>query len=212
MKLAKFLSVFFAVAAVALIVATIVGYVCFHQNPPMIQTPVEDAEIRSEVLMDALCQGDFSSAGESLYGNPELQWNQETATELGVLLWQAHVDAMSYEFAGPCYATESGIFRDVTITVLDVAALRPKIQGQFLLLMDPYLADAQFDSEAFDAEGALRQEFAAEKLRQAVELILQKDNACTSHQVTLELVFQNGQWWAVPKRALVDIVTGVVTQ
>jgi hypothetical protein len=212
MKLAKFLSVFFAVVAVALIVATAIGYVCFHQTPPMIQTPVEEAEVRTEMLMDALCRGDFVAAGESLYGNPELQWDRETSTKLGELLWQAYSTTMSYEFTGPCYATGSGIFRDATVTVLDVEALRPKIQGQFLLLMDPHLAEAQFDSEAFDAKGALRPEFAEEMLREAVELVLQKDNARTSHQITLELVCENGQWWVVPKRSLVNIVAGVVTQ
>ena len=212
MKYVKYLPIIFAAIAVVLIVATVIGYVCFHQEPPMIQTPVEDAEIRTEMLMEAVCRADYSAAAESLYGEPELQWNRETASELGALLWQAYSSTMSYEFSGPCYATGSGIFRDVTVTVLDIPALSPKIQEQFQLLMEPHLSEAKYGSEAFDENGALRQEFAADMLRQAVEQILQEDNACTSHQVTLELVYQNGQWWVVPERTLIDIISGVVTQ
>lgn len=211
MKISKYLSVFFAVMAAAVIAATAISYAQLHQTPPMIQTPVEEAQSRTEMLLEALCQGDYAAAGESLYGSPELQWNQETASELGTLLWQAYSSTMSYEFSGSCYATGSGIFRDVTITVLDVPALSPKIQERFQLLMEPHMADAQYDSEAFDEHGVLRQEFAANMLRQAVEQTLQEDNACVSYPVTLELVFQNGQWWVVPERALIDIVAGVMT-
>lgn len=210
MKIAKILSVFFALVAVAIMAVTAAAYVRFHQTPPMIQTPVEDAEAKAEMLMEAICQGDYAVAGECLYGNPALQWNQETASELGAALWEAYNSTLSYEFAGPCYGTGSGIYRDVTVTALDISALRPKIQERFEILMEPYLADAQYDSEAFDENGALRQEFAAEKLQKAVEQVLWLDNEFASRQITLELVYQNGQWWVMPTQNLVDIVSGAV--
>ena len=212
MKLAKYLSVFFAAMAAVLIVAAAMGYACFHREPPMIQTPVEDAEIRTELLMEAICRGDYSGAAESLYGKPELQWNQETASELGVLLWQAYSSTLSYEFSGPCYATGSGIFRDVTVTALDIPGLCPKIQERFELLMEPYLTEARYDSEAFDANGVLRQDFAGAVLRRAVEQLLPEEQDRASCQITLELVFQNGQWWVLPKRTLIDIAAGVMPQ
>ena len=211
MKITKFLSAFFAVMAVALIVATVAGYVYFHQTPPMIQTPLEDAEVRTELLMEALCQGDYTGAAESLYGNPELQWNPEAASELGALLWKAYSGSMSYEFAGPCYATGDGLFRDVTVTVLDIPALCQKVGERFQALMEPYLVEVQYGSEAFDENGVLRQEFSAGKLRKAVEQVLLLRNSYASYQITLELVHQNGQWWVLPKQTLVDIVAGVVT-
>lgn len=212
MKISKYLSIIFAALAAVLIAATAIGYACFHRSPPMIQTQVEEAEARTELLMDAICQGDYSAAAESLYGNPELQWDQEAASDLGALLWPAYCGSMSYEFAGPCYATGSGIFRDVTVTVLDIPALRPKIQGRFLQLMNPYLAEAQYGSEAFDENGALRPEFAADMLRRAVEQALLEHNDSASYQITLELVFRDGQWWVVPNRSLTDIVAGVTPQ
>ena len=212
MKISKYLSIFFAVMAAVLIIATAVAYGCFHQTPPMIQTPVEEAEVRTQLLMEAICQGDYALASESLYGNPELKWNEGSASDLGALIWPAYCGSMSYEFSGPCYATGAGIFRDVYVTVLDISALRPKIQGEFLQLMNPYLADAQYDSEAFDENGVLRQELGESMLRRAVEQTLQEDNAFASYTVTLELVFRNGQWWVVPNRSLTDIVAGVTPQ
>ena len=212
MKLEKYLSAIFAAMAVALIVATAIGYASFHQTPPMIQTPQEEAEVRAELLMEALCQGDYSAAGESLYGSPELQWNPGTASELGALLWQAYSNSMSYEFSGPCYATGKGIFRDVTVTVLDIPALCLKIGERFQALMEPYLAEARYDSEAFDENGVLRQDFSAGKLRKATEQVLLLRNSYATYQITLELVYQNGQWWVMPKQNLIDIVAGAMTQ
>ena len=212
MKIEKYLSILFAVAAAALVAAAAIGYACFWQTPPMIQTPVEEAEARTEVLMEAICRGDYSAAGESLYGTPELRWNPDAASELGTLLWEGYSSTLSYAFSGPCYATGTGIYRDVTVTALDIPPLSPKIQERFLLLLETQLADAQYDSEAFDENGVLRQEFTADVLHQAVEQILQEDNACTSYQITLELVFENGQWWVLPKQSLIDIAAGVMTQ
>lgn len=212
MKLAKWLSLFFAVLAVALIMVTAVAFVRFYQKPPMIQTPVEAAEIRTETLMEAICRGDYAAAGESLYGSPELQWDPDTASELGALLWEAYSGTMSYEFSGPCYANGSGIYRDVTVTALDIPALCQRIEERFQVLMEPYLAEAQYDSEAFDENGVLRQDFAAGKLRKAAEQVLLLRNSYASHPVTLEVVYQNGQWWVVPSRALTDIVAGVAAQ
>lgn len=212
MKISKYLSIIFAALAAVLIAATAICYACLRQTPPMIQTPVEEAEARTELLMEAICQGDYSAAAESLWGNPELKWDQEGASDLGGLLWPAYSGSISYEFAGPCYATGSGIFRDVTVTALDIPALRPKIQGRFLQLMNPYLAEAQYDSEAFDENGALRPEFAADMLRRAVEQALLENNASASYTITLELMFRDGQWWVVPNRSLTDIVAGAATQ
>lgn len=211
MKYAKYLSVFFAVIAAVLIAATALGYVCFHSQPPMIQTPVVEAEAKTEMLMEAICNADDAALEESLYGKPQLQWNQEAAW-LSTRLWQAYTDSMSYEFSGPCYSTESGIFRDVTVTALDVPALSPKIQERFQLLLEPYMTVSRYDTEINDENGDLRQEFTAQVLHQAVEEILLEENACTSYQITLELTFQDGQWWVVPKQPLVDIIAGVMTQ
>lgn len=212
MKYAKYLPIIFAVVAAVLVVATVIGYVCFHREPLTIQTPLEDAEARAELLMESICQGDYAAAGESLCGEPELQWDQETAAWLSTQLWQAYADSMSYEFCGPCYVTGSGIFRDVTVTALDVPALSPKIQERFDQLLEPYLLVSRYDSEVNEKDGALRQEFTADILHQAVEEILQEENACTDCRITLELVFQDGQWWVVPDQSLIDIIAGVMPQ
>ena len=59
----------------------------------------------------------------------------------------------------------------------------------------------------------MRQDFAADVLQQAAEqMVLYYENAFTSYQITLELVLQNGQWWVVPTRTLIDVVAGAVTQ
>ncbi|MBQ9857502.1 MAG: hypothetical protein IJO77_00725 [Oscillospiraceae bacterium] len=212
MKFAKIFSVIFAVLAVVLIALTAVGYVSFHREPPMIGTPVDEADSAAESLAEAVCRMDYAAASDILYGNPELQWDEETATPLGTRLWQAYAGSMSYEFNGPCYATADGIFRDVTFTALDISALEPKIQERFDLLMEPYLAESKHNYEIYDENGVMRQDFTENILYQAVDEILLEDNARTDYQITLELVFQDGKWLVVPNQTLIDIIAGVMTK
>lgn len=211
MKNAKKLSRLFAVIAALLILATILGYVSFHKAPPVIGISLEKAESSTQLLMEAICRGDYATAGEIFYGKPELQWDRDGATQLGDQLWQAYSSTMSWEFSGDCYTTGSGIFRDVTVKVLDIPALGPKIQQRFELLMEPHLTDARYDSEAFDENGVLRQDFAAEMLRQAAEQILRETPAFVTHQISLQLVFHEGQWWVMPEDSVVDLVAGVLS-
>ena len=210
MKFNKILSILFAVIAVALIALTAFGYAAFHDEPPMIKTSTDIAEAKTITLMEAICHGDYAAASAVLYGNPTIEWSWDTASNLSTTLWTAYADSISYEFDGSSYTTESGIFRDVTITAMDVAALGPKIYERFQQLSDPYVTAATRDHEIYDEDGNLRQEFTEKLLYQAIDEILAEDNATVSYQITLELVFQDGQWWVVPSKSLIDIVAGVM--
>ena len=212
MKYTKFLSVLFAVIAALLIVSTAVGYAVFHSAPPMIGTSTNAAEAVSEELIDSICNMDYTAAGEILYGKPALQWAAETASPLSTQLWTAYTNSMTCEFSGPCYATEAGIFRDVTVTALDISALSPKIQERFDLLLEPYLAESRRNTEIYDENGIMRQDFTAGVLYQAIDEILSEDNAHAVHTITLELVFEDGQWWVVPSQSLIDVVVGIMPQ
>ena len=211
MKYTKLLSAFFTVLAAVSVVLTAVGYVCFHSKPPMLLTSTEDAEARTELLMESVCSANYTSAGEVLHGKPELQWNTVTSSPLSTQLWQAYTSSMTYEFSGPCYSTESGIFRDVTVTALDISALSPKIQERFDLLMEPYLAESKRNSDIYDENGIMRQDFTANLLYQAIDEILGEDIVPVDRQITLELVFDDGQWWVVPSKPLMEIIVGVIT-
>jgi len=211
MKLAKVLSLFFAMIAVLMVTATAIVYAHFRGEPPMIQLSMDELNARTDILMEAICRGDYSAASASLYGSPELQWDHDTAAWLSTRLWSAYSDSITYAFSGPCYATNSGIFRDVTITVLDVPALSSKIEDRFQLLLEPYLTVSRYDPEINEEDGSLRQEFIADVLHQAVEQILSEDNPTIDFRITLELTFKDGQWWVIPQQPLIDIISGTVT-
>lgn len=212
MKTARFLSAFFALLAVVLIAATGIGYVRFHDAPPMILTPVEEVENRTEALMEAFCRGDYAAARESLYGRPELRWDPDAASELGTVLWEAFGSAVAYEFSGECYASGSGIFRDVVITVLDVPAMIPQIQEHFQFLLEQYTAGARRNAEALDEEGNIREEFMKKVLCEAAQQAVRENSIYAKRQITLALLYQDGQWWVVPDQELIALVTGVMTQ
>ena len=58
----------------------------------------------------------------------------------------------------------------------------------------------------------MRQDFTAGVLYQAIDEILSEDNAHAVHTITLELVFEDGQWWVVPSQSLIDVVVGIMPQ
>lgn len=211
MKLANILSKVFAFAAAGLILAAVAGYNLYGNTPLMLLTPMDHPEKQTQTLMEAVCKGDYSAAEDVLYGHPKLVWNPDQASQLGSVLWDAFDDSISYEFSGGCYATSSGIFRDVTVTALDIPALIPRIQARFQQLLPQRSTEYQKLSDVLDENGNYHESFVMGVLLEAAEQVLQEGNSFSSWSLTLELVRQDGRWLVVPSQQLVSIMSGAWT-
>lgn len=208
MKIARICACAFAAVGAALMLGAIV--LClFSLDAPveMIGMPKE-AMACAEEMMDALAEGDFASAAQRMYGQPELGAEGMPENAMSAQVWQAFLDSISYEFVGVCYAEDSGIYRDVSITVLDVPALMETLPGRVSALAEQRMEAAENMTALYDDSGNFRPELVQEVLQEAVAQALRDKPAATSYDVTLKLICQDGKWWVVPDQALLQAISG----
>lgn len=211
MKSAETLSKVFAFAAAGLILIAAIGCGLYWNTPLMILPSMERAEKQTERFMEAVSQGNYAAAEDVLYGHPKLEWDPDQASELGSVLWDAFGDSISYEFSGGCYVSSAGIFRDVTVTGLDLPAMIPIIQEQFQQLLPKRVMGHRNRSEIYDESGNYRESFVMDVLVEAAEQVLRENSSVSEWNVTLELVCQDGQWQIVPNQQMIYILCGGLT-
>lgn len=207
MKNAKQLSNLFALLGAVLIVGTVALSFLSLNTAPHLVVASDDAEQCTQNFMDALCQEDYTAAGNLLLGQPNLAADQEPGSELGSLLWDTYSDSLSYEFVGECYATDAGLSRDVRITALDIPDVMAvlKERSESLLTQSVEVTDSEI---VYDKDNNYREDFVMGVLLDGVIAILEEGYATTSREITLNLTFQNGQWWIQPEQALMNVISG----
>lgn len=208
MKISKFFAGIFGVLGTVLAAGTVALCLKSLNADPVLLTRAEAAEKRAEAMMEAVCGGNFAEAGSFLYGTPDLGADREPADAAGTLIWDAFLDSIRYEFTGDCYATDSGVARDVTIESLDVAAITGNLKEISQNLLAQRVAEAEDIGEIYDDNGEYREEFVMEVLNDAVIQALEQNSTVSSREITLNLTYQDGQWWIVPDSALLEAISG----
>lgn len=208
MKISKFFSGIFGVLGAVLAVGTVVLSLRSLEADPVLLTRPEAAEKQAEALMEAVCVGNYAGAGKLMYGTPELGVDREPADEAGALIWDAFLDSIRYEFTGDCYATDSGVARDVTIESLDIAGITGDLKEISQDLLAKRVEEAEDIDQIYDADGEYREDFVMEVLSDAVRQALEQNSTYSSREITLNLTYQDGQWWIVADEALLEAISG----
>lgn len=210
MKVAKFFSGLFALLGAVLLAAAVM--LCFRSldRPAQLLAQPDGALECSEELMEALCRGDYAAAGKRMYGQPNLGVDRDPADPVGVLLWDAFVDSIAYEFAGECYATDSGLARDVTVTALDFSSVTGALKERSRVLLEQRVAQAEDLTAIYDQQNNYQEDFVMEVLYDAACQALQEDAQLVRYELTLSLVCQQEQWWVMPEQALLKVISGAV--
>ena len=212
MKTAKIFSVIFALLAVILIAGTVMLSFQSRNAPVQLLGTAESAAQRAEAVMDAICRGDYAAAGSMMYGQPELNASREDSEGYASVLWNAFIGSLSYEFQGGCYATDSGVARDVTVTALDISSVMEPLKARCQALLEQRAAAAGDSTEIYDENHNYQEAFVMEVLSEAAEQVLSEQTASASWDITLNLVCQDGQWWVVPEQALIQVLSGGMTE
>lgn len=208
MKIARICACAFAAVGAALMLGTIVLCLFSLDAPVEMVGMPKEAMACAEDMMDALAEGDFAAAVKRMYGQPELGADGTPDDTMSAQVWQAFLDSISYEFVGVCYAKDSGIYRDVSITVLDVPALMETLPNRVSTLAAQRMELAEDMDALYDDSGHFRAELVQEVLQEAVAQALRDNTATTSYDVTLKLICREGQWWVVPDQALLQAISG----
>ena len=204
----KILSVIFVlIGIVAAVVAVNMGLTNRNADPVLLATP-EAASQQVTGLMEAVCSGDFATACTYLQGQPGLGVDREATDEVGILIWEAFCDSMSYELVGECYATEAGLSQNVTLTCLDVTSVTAVLKERSQALLEQRVDEAENLEDVYDENLQYREDFVMDVLYDAAVMALEKDAKIMTTELTLNLSFQNEQWWIAADRELLDAISG----
>lgn len=204
----KRLSAVFAAVGILLALLAVILSVCCHYAPPVLVQAPDAASARAEALMEALSEGAFDRAEAVLYGAPSLGADREPADAVGGLLWDAFCDSMEYQFSGELYATDTGLARDVTVTTLELTSVTEHLKERSEALLEKRIATAEDVSQIYDENNDYREDFVMDVLYDAAAESLEKDAQYTTKTVKLNLVYHQRQWWVMPDRALLQLISG----
>jgi len=207
MKISKVFSMFFALLAVVIAVAAIVISFKALDSEPVLMEASEEALETVDVLMNAVAEGNYNQAGATMYGMPDLGVH-EAADEVGQLVWDAFVDSISYELVGDFHATDSGLAHNVKISSLDMKAIAAKLGVYAEDLLTQRVEAAEDMDQVYDENNEYREDFVMQVLLDAAAKALEQDAVYNEQEITLNLVYKQGQWWIMPEQPLLSAISG----
>ena len=210
MILKKILGVILVLAG--LLVAVSGAYISFaamDAEPVLIAEPVE-ATRKVEELMDAVVSCDYEKASSLIYGNPTLGLDRDPADQVGIMLWDAFTKSQSYELKGGCTAVESGLVQQVVFTYLDMTSVTANLGERSQAMLVERIEAAEDIDEIYDENNEYREDVVMEVLEEAVAKALKEDAQNVTVELTVNLIFRDGQWWIVADNALLNAISGGV--
>ncbi len=207
MKISKMASALFAVAGAVLLVGSIAASFVALNSPTRAVKPTQEANAFARSVLGALEDGDFTAVEGYLYGKPSLGLDREPAPEEGKLIWNAYRDSIAVTTDENCYGEGTNIYQTAQVTYMDIPQTLSRLDKRAGELLKEKL-DAQEDPAALLGEDGQIPEKLREELRtQALREALAEPKTVTT-QITFQLIEQDGQWWALPDQATLDILSG----
>lgn len=204
----RFVRIGFGLLAALLASAAVWLTVTFRGELPFLLSAPEEAGLRVDQTMDALCAGDYAAAENLLYGAPDLGVDVLPEDTVNRMLWEAYRNGLDYKMVGELYATEQGLAQDVKIIHMELPAVTENLGQRAKRLLQQRVEAAQKASEIYDSDHGYRDAVVAEVLEEAVRQALEEDVCYTYEVVSLQLVCREGQWWVVPEKTLLNTVFG----
>lgn len=198
----------FALLAVALAaLAVAIAVRCRDSGARVLSVPQEAGQA-AVAVMDAVCGGDFETAGKKMYGRPDLGVDRQADSAAGQLIWDAFVESLSYELKGSCYFRGDELCQDVVIRSLDLSSVTRKLDQRTQDLLNVYVEDAEDTSHIYDENNEYLESFVQATLQDAVRQAIQEDARYSEQELTLTLIYSAGEWWVMPDQSLLNAISG----
>lgn len=202
-----FASFFAAVGILSAATAIYIGVNCTDRNPQLLTQPTV-AKNKVVMMMNAVCDGDYEQASLAILGTPGLGIDREPADEVGVLIWDAYQQSLSFELVGECYTTEDGLAQNVMLTGMDIESVTVNLKERSQSLLEQRVQEAEDISEVYDENNEYRESFVMKVLYDAAKQALEEDAVENTVELTIKLRYQDGSWWVVADPALLDAISG----
>ena len=180
-----------------------------NAEPVLVEQP-QAAMDRVQTMLDSLCEGDYETVTDCLYGSPVLGLDRLPQDAVGQLFWQALTDGYTYELLGDFYATDSGVAVNATIRAMDLSSVTVNLRERAQTLLEQRIAAAEDTSEIYDSNNEYKEDFVMGALYDAALAALEEDAQSVSWDVTLNLIHKDGQWWIMPEQTLLQAISGGV--
>lgn len=209
MTIRKFVSCIFAVLGTVLLVFSI-GLCLLSLDAPVRMAAVpEGAQVCAETFREAVNRGDLAAASGLIYGQPDLGVEAQPATQQGALVWEAYTGSLAGEFAGDFYADQSGLARKLQLTALDVSALMENLAQYAQDSLTAKINAAEALTEIYDENNNYRESLVEQVLQEALQRAMNQDMATVTREVTIKLIYRDGNWWIQPDQALLQALSGL---
>ena len=179
----------------------------YHDQLPILLEQPEEISSRIVSMMDAVCEGDYDLAAESMLGKPDFGVDRQAESEIGQLLWDAYLDSISYELIGDCHVTDTGIAQDISITYLDLSSVTASLEQRAKADLEALIQEADDVSEIYDENNEYREEIVMAILHDVTLNALQEDGKAETVRITVNMVFEDGMWWIVPQKELLEAIS-----
>ena len=210
MKVAKIIAALFGVAGVC------AASLCVHlalsnrnASPVLLEQP-ESAREQVEVLMEAVSRNDYAAASRVIQGSPVFGADREPADAVSAMIWNAFVESVSYEMVGELYATDSGVAQNIAVTTLDMGSVTANLKERSEKMLEERVGEAEDPDEVYDENNEYREDFVMQVLYDAAVEALEEDAKTVRYEVTINMIYENGDWWIVPDASLLSAITGGV--
>lgn len=184
----------------------------YRQEKPILLEQPEAAIAQVTGMMEAVCEGDYDKASAYLLRTPSLGVAEKPENIVGAMLWDAFLDSTEYRLTGDCYTTDVGVAQNISFTYLDTASVTANLRQRAEELLNRRVEEAEDASEIYDENNDYKEEIVMEVLQEAVEAALLEDAKTVTVTLTVNLKYQNGQWWVVVDNALLDAFSGGTRQ
>lgn len=201
------LSVLFFLVGTAVTVVTIGICRNYYDQMPILLEQPDAISSNLTAMMDAVCEGDYEKASQSILGTPDFGVDREASDEVGVLIWDAYLDSMTYELIGECHVADAGIAQDIALTYLDVHSVTSQLEQRAKSMMEQRVQEAVDVSEIYDENNEYREDFVMDILHDVTLDALREDAKTTTVTITVNLTYQDGQWWIVPEKAFLEAIS-----
>lgn len=204
----RFFSVIYGILGAVLAVSCLCLALMNRNASPVLVRQPQAAMDQVRTMLDSLCDGNYDTVRLCLYGQPSLGLDREAEDPVGRLFWDALSGSFSYELGEEFHATDSGVSLDVTIHALDLSSVTKNLRDRARNVMEQRIGQAEDTSEIYDENNDYREEFVLEALYTAAQDSLEQDAEQVSWTLTLNLVYENGQWWIMPEQDLLRAISG----
>lgn len=162
------------------------------------------ARQRVETLFSSVKKGDYILAESVILGQPSLGIDRPAKDPLAAAVWDAYQNSLKFEPLSDFYATTYGLAVDYKMSRLDVTSVLEPVAARAEANIQQRIAQAKSVEEIYDSNNEYRDDVVQKAVDMALAAALQEDASYMQLEFTVNLIYQDGNWWVKGEKALMD--------